>query len=268
MSVNLAYQVFGSGTPLVILHGLFGCKENWRSLAKRLAHNFCVYTLDQRNHGRSPHAPESDYPSMADDLLAFLDGQGLDRIDLLGHSMGGKTAIQFAASHPQRLNRLIVEDIAPGAYQPRHLELLTALDKLIQSQPATLGDADRLLQETIPELAIRQFLLKNLQRQDNGGFVWRFNLPVLQRHYPGLIAALDISTPIEIPTLFLRGGHSDYLPPTLPPEVLGIFTKARLETIEEAGHWVHAEQPEAFLKAVNAFLAEGANKKTALEKNG
>lgn len=261
MSVDLAYQIFGSGPPLVILHGLFGCKENWRSLAKKLAHQFRVYTLDQRNHGQSPHAAESDYRTMANDLLAFLNSQGLDRVNLLGHSMGGKTAIQFAARYPQRLNRLIIEDIAPGAYQPRHRELLTALDSLVRRQPNTLGDADRLLQATIPELAIRQFLLKNLRRQDSGGFAWRFNLPVLQRNYPALIAALDITDPIEIPTLFVRGGRSDYLPPILPPEISGIFTKAKMATIEDAGHWVHAEQPEAFLKAVNAFLVEATDQK-------
>lgn len=261
MSVDLVYQSFGSGPPLVILHGLFGCKENWRSLARQLAHQFCVYTLDQRNHGRSPHAAESDYRSMASDLLAFLDNQGLDRVNLIGHSMGGKTAIQFAASYPQRLNRLIIEDIAPGAYHPRHLELFTALDSLVRHQPTTLGDADRLLQKTIPELTVRQFLLKNLRRLANGHFKWRFNLPVLQRHYLALIAALDISGSIEIPTLFVRGGRSDYLPPILPPEITEIFTNVRMATIENVGHWVHAEKPELFLPAVNTFLEDTTIKK-------
>lgn len=261
MAVDLVYQSFGSGPPLVILHGLFGCKENWRSLARQLAHQFCVFTLDQRNHGRSPHAAECDYRSMSSDLLAFLDNQGLDRVNLLGHSMGGKTAIQFASSYPQRLTRLIIEDIAPGAYHPRHQELFTALDSVVRNQPTSLGNADRLLRKIIPELAVRQFLLKNLRRQASGGFDWRFNLPVLHRHYPALIEALDLIGSIEIPTLFVRGGRSDYLPPILPPEVTEIFTNVRMETIEDAGHWVHAEKPELFLQAVNSFLEDTTIKK-------
>lgn len=258
MPIDLTYHSFGSGPPLVILHGLFGCKENWRSLARQLANYFQVFTLDQRNHGQSPHSDEFSYQDMADDLLEFLNSQALDRVHLLGHSMGGKTAMQFAACYPQRLNQLIIEDISPIAYAPRHLEIFAALDNVPLKQLASRSEADRLMQDAVPDLSVRQFLLKNLQRQPGGGFAWRFNLPVLQKHYPDLIAALDISGPIEIPTLFLRGSRSDYLPPALPMEKIRIFTEVELQTIEDAGHWVHAEQPQAFLQSVTTFLLSAA----------
>lgn len=256
MSIKLDYHSFGSGPPLIILHGLLGCKENWRSLARQLSQQFQVFTLDQRNHGQSPHCEEFGYQAMADDLLAFLNSQALDQAHLLGHSMGGKTAMQFAACHPDRLTRLIIEDISPGAYSSRHQQLFAALNRLPLAQLTARGEANRLLQAVVPEPAVRQFLLKNLQRQPGGGFAWRFNLPVLDRHYPDLIAALDIAAPINVPTLFIRGGQSDYLPPSLPSEITGHFREVSLETIEGAGHWVHAEQPEAFLQVVRAFLVE------------
>lgn len=258
MTLDLDYHSFGSGPPLIILHGLFGCKENWRSLARLLAHQFQVFTLDQRNHGESPHVDEFSYQAMADDLLAFLNSQKLDRVHLLGHSMGGKTAMQFAACYPQRLTRLIIEDISPIAYPPGHLEILAALGQLPLKQLSSRSEADILLQEAVKDLAVRQFLLRNLQRQTDGSYAWRFNLPVLEKHYADLIATLDISGPIEIPTLFLRGSRSDYLPPTLPFEISGLFTRSRMVTIEDAGHWVHAEQPQAFLQVVSAFLVEKA----------
>jgi esterase len=254
MSIQLAYHSFGSGPPLIILHGLFGCKENWRYLARQLARHFRVITLDQRNHGQSPHSEEFGYQAMADDLLAFLNSQDLDQVHLLGHSMGGKTAMQFAACHPHRLTRLIIEDISPDAYSPRHQELFAALNRLPLAQLTSLGEADSLLQAAIPEPAVRQFLLKNLQRQPGGGFIWRFNLPILERHYPELIAALDFAAQIDVPTLFLRGAQSDYLPPRLPQEITKLFREVKLETIEGAGHWVHADQPEAFLQLVTTFL--------------
>ncbi len=254
MPIDLAYHSFGSGPPLVILHGLFGCKENWRSLARQLAQQFQVFTLDQRNHGQSPHANEFSYQAMADDLLAFLNSQQLDRVHLLGHSMGGKTAMQFADCYPQRLNRLIIEDISPIAYLPHHLEIFAALKQLPLKQLSSRSEADTLLQAAVPDLAVRQFLLKNLQRQPDGGFTWRFNLPVLENHYSHMISTLGITLPIKVPTLFLRGGHSNYLPPKLPLEITRAFQDVKLQTIEDAGHWIHAEQPLAFLQAVKPFL--------------
>jgi esterase len=252
--IQLAHHSFGSGPPLIILHGLFGCKDNWRYLARQLARHFRVITLDQRNHGQSPHCEEFGYQAMADDLLAFLDSQNLHQVHLLGHSMGGKTAMQFAACYPQRLTRLIIEDISPIAYSPRHLEIFAALDQLPLNQLASRSEADRLLQATVPDLSVRQFLLKNLQREPGGGLAWRFNLPVLKKHYPNLISTLDFTLPIKVPTLFLRGGLSDYLPPALPLEITRAFQEVKLQTIEGAGHWVHAEQPQAFLQAINDFL--------------
>jgi pimeloyl-ACP methyl ester carboxylesterase len=254
--VKLAYDNSGSGQPLIILHGLFGCKENWRYPARQLGQRFRVFTLDQRNHGQSPHCTEFGYQAMADDLLAFLNRQKLAKVHLLGHSMGGKTAMQFAACHPHRLNKLIVEDMAPLACPPRHLELFAALDQLPLAGLKKRSEADRLLQPEVPDPTVRRFLLKNLQRQPDGSFTWRFNLPVLNDSYPELIAGLEIDEPIEIPTLFIGGERSDYLPPSLLPATTAFFTNARMATIAEAGHWVHADQASAFLQAVNAFLDE------------
>lgn len=256
MPIDLAFHSFGSGPPLVILHGLFGCKENWRYVARQLSHQFQVITLDQRNHGQSQHTDDFNYQLMADDLLAFLNSQKLDQVHLLGHSMGGKTAMQFAACYPQRLNKLIIEDISPVAYLPRHLELFTALNRLPITKLDSRVEADRLLKDAVPDLAVRQFLLKNLQRRPDSGFAWRFNLPILEKHYPQLISTLDITHPIKVPTLFLRGSRSDYLPPDLPPEITSIFKEVELQTIEDAGHWVHAEQPQAFLQVVKNFLLD------------
>lgn len=259
MPLKLAYEVFGSGPPLVILHGLFGSKDNWRYPARQLADRFQVFTLDQRNHGESPQSEEFDYGIMAEDLLAFLDSLKLARVNLLGHSMGGKTALLFAACHPDRMMRLIVEDMAPGAYAPRHRDIFAALDRLPLIKLASRGEGDRLLRPDIPDPMIRQFLLKNLQPREGIGYGWRFNLPVLKRHYAGLIGALELPGPIEAPTLFIRGSRSDYLPPALPSEWQGLFREVAMATIEDAGHWVHADQPAAFLQTVTNFLTPGKN---------
>lgn len=256
MPIDLAFHSFGSGPPLLILHGLFGCKENWRYIARQLSHQFQVFTLDQRNHGQSPHTDEFDYQLMADDLLAFCNTRKLDQIHLLGHSMGGKTAMQFAARHPDRLLSLIVEDIAPGAYTPHHGEVFAALDGVPVDHLQRRSEADLLLHSAIPDPAVRQFLLKNLQRRPGDGFSWRFNLKILKQAYPRLIAALPIDGQIMVPTLFVRGAFSNYLPPRLPPSVSSVFPKARLTTIADAEHWVHSDQPAIFLQEVTAFLIE------------
>lgn len=253
MPIQMAFTDLGSGPPLVILHGLFGCKENWGYLARQLAYRFRVITLDLRNHGESPHSEQSDYPSMSDDLLAFLDDLGLERIHLLGHSMGGKVAMQFAAHHSSRLFSLTIEDIGPHTYPPYHEKLFAILEQLPLSRLTSRTDADHRLRSAVPELAVRRFLLKNLYKTETG-FAWRFNLPVLKRNYPHLIAALDIPKPIEAPALFLRGDQSTYLPAVLPEESTRLFRKVGMETIRGAGHWVHAEQPELFLQTFLAFL--------------
>lgn len=253
-AVELNFEVIGEGPDLVVLHGLFGSLDNWRGMARLLARRFRVWLVDQRNHGGSPHSPEFDYAAMASDLLAFLDRNGLGRVHLLGHSMGGKAAMLFAARYPGRVARLIVEDMGPGAYAPRHESVFRGLLNLPLSQMKSRREADQWLQQDVPQDEVRGFLLKSLCRQEGGSWRWRFNLPVLFASYRHLLSALPLGTPVHCPTLFIRGALSDYLDPDRPDPWLEAFVRRDFFTVPEAGHWVHADRPAIFLQAIESFL--------------
>jgi pimeloyl-ACP methyl ester carboxylesterase len=257
LPLTLHYEKTGQGPALIILHGLFGCLDNWRAQAGTLAEHFTVYRIDQRNHGRSPHSEDFRYRVLAEDLLHFMDRQGLRRAHILGHSMGGKTAMQFAAWHANRIERLIIEDIAPYSYPPLHAALLTALTALPVADLTSRSEADRRLAADIPERAIRGFILKNLVPGPCGGMQWRFNLTSLARNYPLLIAASDINAPITVPTLFLRGANSAYLRPERFADIKALFPGARLRTVPDAGHWLHSDNPARFVAEVRSFLLHG-----------
>lgn len=252
--LELHHEVLGEGPDLVILHGLFGSLDNWRGPARKLARRFRVWLVDQRNHGRSPHSDDFCYDAMVMDLRALLDRHGLRRVHLLGHSMGGKTAMLFASMHPERIDRLIVEDMGPWGYGPRHDGIFRGLLGLPLSRLRSRGEADRRLRETVPEAGVRGFLLKNLQRRESGGWSWRCNLPILFAGYRHLLAPLPLASPILCPTLFVRGELSDYLPSESDWQALDLFARRDLTTIAGAGHWVHADRPDAFLHAVESFL--------------
>lgn len=257
MSLDLAFQDYGEGPPLVILHGLFGSGRNWTGIARRLAEAWHVYALDLRNHGDSPWAETMDYPAMAGDVSAFLDRQGLDRVALLGHSMGGKTAMALALAQPERIGSLTVVDIAPVAYSQTHQGYVEALQALDLGGITRRAEADAALQASIPEAGIRAFLLQNLVARD-GGFAWRFNLAALGA------GMAEISGFPEAPgqgaydgrTFFLGGGLSDYITAEHQGAIARLFPRAAVETVAGAGHWVHAEAPERFLEALQAFLTE------------
>ncbi len=252
--MRLAYKKYGAGRPLVILHGLLGASGNWHTLAgKTFAARFEVYAVDLRNHGRSPHSDVFDYPAMVEDLLEFVDEHGLARVHLLGHSMGGKTAMHFALAHPERVERLVVVDIGPGAYPPRHAEIFEALRALDLGAYAARSDLDAALARRIPSYPIRQFLLKNLA-YDGSGYAWQMNLEGLYRNYARINAAVDDGRTFAGPVLFIRGGASDYVDEADLPAIRALFPQAYLVTIAGAGHWVHAEKPDAFAEAVLAFL--------------
>lgn len=257
LPVELNHEVFGEGPDLVILHGLFGSLDNWRGVARQLARDFRVWLVDQRNHGQSPHSPEFHHAAMVEDLRAMLDRHALPQVHLLGHSMGGKVAMLFAARYPGRVARLIVEDMGPGGYRPRHEEIFRGLLELPLERLRSRRDADRLLREQVPDDAVRGFLLKNLSRREDGGWAWRFNLPVLFAGYRQLLAPLPLAGPVGCPTLFVRGELSDYLDPVRDGGLLEWFVRRELATIEGAGHWVHADRPAAFLQAVVTFLQAG-----------
>lgn len=253
MELHLRRQ--GGGAPLVLLHGLFGSNENLGGVARALADEFAVHALDLRNHGRSPHGDAMDYATMAGDVRDTLEALGLERAAVLGHSLGGKTAMELALSSPERVERLVVADIAPVAYDRRHDQELEALHALELDGLRSRKDADAALADVIPSTAVRQFLLKNLVRAD-GGFAWRIPLDTIYAEYEHIAAAPPSSGPFEGPALFIRGGASDYLPDAAGPAIRERFPNARIETIPGAAHWVHVDAPEAFVELVREFLKE------------
>ena len=253
--MKLHYKLYGQGPPVVVLHGLFGSLENWHYISGQLAARFQVYGVDQRNHGRSPHAPEIDYKVMAADLLEFLDDHGLASAHLLGHSMGDKTAMQFAMLYPQRVRRLVVVDIAPRSYEPSHREILDAMLRLQPGRYRSRLEMDQALSSAIPEPAVRQFLLKSVTRDGDGQFAWRLNLDALSANYDRITAALSEEGPCPAPALFISGELSDYLRPGDHATILRLFPEAVFRVIPGASHWVHAEAPGPFLRAVLEFLA-------------
>ncbi|MCE8019105.1 alpha/beta fold hydrolase [Halomonas sp. MCCC 1A11036] len=259
MTVELNYQdTGGEGTPLVVVHGLLGSADNWRSHVKQWQALRRVVAVDLRNHGRSPHADGMSYREMAEDLLALLDRLHIDRAHLLGHSMGGKVVISLARLAPERVASLIVADIAPQAYGHGHDAVFAGLRNLERGRPGNRREADELLAEHVEERATRLFLATNLERGENGGLTLRLGLDQIEAGYTDIMQAPAGKGAFEGPTLVLRGGRSHYVPDSALPGLREALPQARLVTLEEAGHWLHAEQPEAFQSAVNDFLAAQA----------
>ena len=252
-AVELAFEELGSpnNAPLIILHGFFASYRNWRQVAEKLAANFHVYALDMRNHGVSPHHPIMDYPAMAADLLQFMDAQGLTTASLLGHSMGGKVAMWFALNHPERMDKLIVADIAPVSYKHCFNNLIQALKALPLHEISNRKQAELLLAADIPELGYRQFLLQNLVLKD-GVYCWRIDLDIFLLMAPNIIAFPDVEniTPFTGKTLFLAGEDSGYVK---ADDVITLFPDATLSVIANAGHWLHVQQPGVFIERVEQF---------------
>jgi pimeloyl-ACP methyl ester carboxylesterase len=252
--MQLHYHSYGQGAPLVILHGLFGSLDNWHSASRRLAPHFQVFALDQRNHGRSPHSFEMSYPAMAEDVREFLSAQGIQRAHILGHSMGGKTAMQFAANFPEQVDRLVIEDIAPRLYPPRHEQVLAGLRSLDLACHRTRLEMEETLAPWVPDRSMRQFLLKNVAHDPAGGFKWKIGLQELQAAYPSLGQPPQFGAPFTGPTLFVRGEDSDYLLAEDEDLIRQFFPTARLQTIPRAGHLPHVENPDVFVSTVVEFL--------------
>lgn len=251
----LHHKIFGQGEPLVILHGLFGMLDNWQTLARTWAKEYQVILLDLRNHGRSFHADAMDYPLMAADVAETLEALAVDECFLIGHSMGGKVAMQVALTYPELVQKLIVVDIAPRRYRPGHTDVFAALAAL---DPPTITDrkvAAVKMSTHMADPGVQLFLLKNLARNPEGGFRWRMNLPVIKENYDRLIGPVgQLGDEYDQPTLFLRGGKSGYVQEEDMDLILMLFPQARMETVADAGHWVHAEQPAGMLAAVGSFL--------------
>ena len=252
--MRLHFKESGRGPAVILLHGLFGSSDNWHYLALKLADSFHVLAVDQRNHGQSPHSDEMDYRLMAADVNKLMDARGLASALVIGHSMGGKTAMQLALQFPERVEKLVVADMAPRPYAPAH-ELIfaaqLALDLEIFSSRQEIEDA---LAPAIPNLVLRRFLLKNLGRDAAGQFFWKINLRGLADNYGKLREAIAGPAPFRKPTLFIRGGKSDYIRPEDEPLIRQLFPRSEIHTVADASHWVHADKPEEFGRLVLDFL--------------
>ncbi len=255
--MDLHYRTYGDahpGAPVVILHGLLGSGGNWHSFAARLSERRRVVVPDLRNHGRSPHAPGVGYPEMAADVLRLMDTLGLDEAALVGHSMGGKVAMEAALAAPARAERLLVVDIAPRAYPALHTAEIGALRAVDPAAYTRRADVDAALAPSLPDAAVRRFLLKNLAARPDGAFYWQPNLDALDQEYPRIAEALAGGRLYAGPTLVLRGERSAYVQPGDEALLRALFPHAVLATVPGAGHWVHAEAPEAFARQALPFL--------------
>jgi esterase len=254
--MKLNYKAYGSGKPIIILHGLFGSVDNWHSFARRLGEYLKVFVIDQRNHGRSPHDDELSYEVMAEDLREFMAEVNLDSATLLGHSMGGKTAMQFALTYPQKVDKLFVVDTSPKKNAGRQVGVIDAIKALNMMDLERITDrkrADEQLMPYIKELTMRQFLLKNLIRSKNGAFEWRVNLNAISKNYDKILSGV-CGTSFHNSSIFIRGENSNHILDEDWDEIRKYFPSAELCTIPGAGHWVHTDVPELFLKRILDFL--------------
>ena len=248
-------NITGEGQPFVILHGFLGMSDNWKTLGLQFAEqNFQVHLIDQRNHGHSFHSEEFNYDVLVEDLKHYCDEHQLENIILLGHSMGGKTAMLFATKYPELVSKLLIADISPRFYPIHHDGILNGLSALNFDAIKSRGEADTLLSGYISDYGTRQFLLKNLYWKEKGKLALRMNLEVLKDEVAEIGEALPWQATFEKDTLFLRGDRSEYIGIDDENIVVRHFPKAKIITISHAGHWLHAENPKAFFDAVMEFV--------------
>lgn len=247
-------NVLGNGTPLIILHGFLGMGDNWKSLANQFSKDYEVHLVDQRNHGRSFHDDDFSYELLVEDLRDYILQHQLEQVVLLGHSMGGKTAMLFSVEYPEMLDKLIVADIAPKFYPPHHEQILNALAEVDFDKVKSRAAVGTVLERSIKETGVRQFLLKNVYRQDKNKLAYRFNLEALIDHIDEIGVALPPRTIYEGPTLFLKGALSGYITDQDESLISAHFPNSKIITVPKAGHWLHAENPTDFYNNVVEFL--------------
>ena len=267
--MNLFFREEGEGFPLVIVHGLYGSSDNWLTVGKKLSSRFKVYMIDQRNHGRSPNSQEHNYEVLKNDLADFFDQQKIEKAIVMGHSMGGKTAMCFAADYPERVEKLIVVDIAPKDYfllkdesqYFLHKNIMKAMLTIDFSRIESRKDVENYLLERIDSVSIVQFLLKNVHRKkESHQFEWRLNVQVLFDNLDEIISGINASwfndrLPIfTYPVLFIKGENSNYILPEDYQTIRHIYPEAIIRVIPNAGHWLHAEQPQLFMEVLEQFL--------------
>ncbi len=244
---------------VVILHGLFGDLNNWRAQAEKLSEHYHVHSMDLRNHGASPHAPGMAYPLMAADVAYTCQSLDITSTHIIGHSMGGKTAMQLALQHPDLVARLIVVDIGPRRYEHQHKEVIKGMKLLANHSLSSRSEGDKLLQPFVPDNGTRSFLLKNLSRNNNKRFQLRINIDGIAANYHDIAERIEADEPFSGPTLFIKGAESDYLNDKDREPIAALFSNPSLKTIAGAGHWPHSEKPEVIYKIVSDFLAAPLN---------
>ncbi|MEM7548788.1 MAG: alpha/beta fold hydrolase [Bacteroidota bacterium] len=254
--MKLFNRVYGEGKPLIILHGLLGSSDNWVTLAKKYAEQFKVIIPDQRNHGNTEHSEDFSYALMSDDVLELYESEGISSAFMIGHSMGGKVAMNFACDHPKLVEKLIIADIGPKKYPIRHENLFKALLGLELKDYSSRGEIDKKLSESIPNFGERQFLMKNLDRNQDGTFSWKANLEVLFEKLDAIGEELNDSKRFDKSSLFLRGGNSDYILDEDDQKIKQHFPNSSLQTFDKSGHWLHAEQPQLFFDSTMKLLNE------------
>ncbi len=264
--MDLFFRKSGEGFPLIILHGLYGSSDNWMSVAKTLAEHFTVYLIDQRNHGQSPHADSHTYEDMVSDLNAFMEAQQIQKAILIGHSMGGKTAMRFTLEYPEKVQKLVVVDIAPKDYSgyrnygkvtADHEEILEKLLSVDLPELKNRNDINTVLEKHFEDVRLRMFLLKNIRKLSKQSYGWKMNLEVLRRDLSEIMNGFtDVAATSQHDVLFIKGEKSPYIDEDDTMIIRKYFPNSEIVTIPEAGHWVHYEQPDILLKTLDYFLLD------------
>ena len=253
--MKLFFRQAGQGQPLIILHGLFGSSDNWYSLSKIFAERFTVYTVDQRNHGQSPHSDDFNYKLLAEDLEEFLVEHSIVNPIVIGHSMGGKTAMNLAIKNPSSIEKLIVVDIVPKPYPVHHDQILEGLSAIPLLSIQSRNEAEAILAEYVDQADVRQFLLKNLSRNSEGKFKWKINLASIENHIEEIGAGMQYAGKFNKSTLFIMGAKSNYFKPGDDELINQLFPSAEIKTLNTS-HWVQAEDPKGFAEMVLSFLGQ------------
>ncbi len=256
MNQQIHSKIFGQGPPLIIIHGLLGTLDNWQTIANKMSDNYTICLLDMRNHGKSFHSDVFNFDVMVDDLIAFMDTNWIRSANIIGHSMGGKAAMHLALREPDMVNKLVVADIGIKDYPPGHLHIFKALSEIDLPSLTDRKTAHDFLMNALHDPGVVQFLLKNLTREKDGSFSWKMNLEGIIKNYTFIMEGIHTENTFVKPTIFLRGDRSKYILDDDIPAILKIFPKADFQTIANAGHWLHADQPDEFVKLCSDFFDE------------
>lgn len=262
--MKLFFQKLGQGHPIIILHGLYGSSDNWITIARRLADSYTIYLIDQRNHGRSPHDVVHSYLAMVKDLDEFISVEQIESPIIIGHSMGGKVAMLFASTYPERVGGLVVVDVGPGGYAKidkpssmilSHLNIISAMLSVDLKQYSSRTEIEQVLAKTLHDRGVLQFIMKNVQRNPDNTFSWKLNIDTLSKALPEVMGPVILNVVDKVPVYFIKGEHSGYISEDQQVLIARYFPNAKIEVISKSGHWVHADQPEQFFTKLQEILS-------------